>query len=177
MKLIWIKNFTYLSSACVLLALGCSNKESDELPSAPNGAAEAAVDITALAPANPAPPAGYGGVAAPTGGETAPASVAAAEVSADTEKALVQLNNILTGTFLAEIGRPPTSVNEFVQRGLIRQLPKAPDGKKFFYDAQKNQIVLAERLPGDVDPAPLTAEQAQQAYLQTAAEINKRIGQ
>ncbi len=174
MKLIWIKNLTYLSGACVLLTLGCSNKESDELPSAPNAAGEAALDITALAPAQ-TPSMTPANMAAP--GAPAAGSIAGTEVSADAKEALVQLNNILTGTFLAEIGRPPTSVNEFVQRGLIRQLPKAPDGKKFFYDAQKNQIVLAERLPGDVDPAPLTAEQAQQAYLQTAAEINKRISQ
>lgn len=178
MKFMRFEKFTYLSAACVLLVAGCS-QEADELPAASNNPApEASLDITALSPAKPTPPAPYGGsIAAPAGGEAAPTTIAATEVSADTAEALAQLNNILTGTFLAEIGRPPTSVNEFVERGLIRQLPKAPEGQKFFYDAQQNKIVLAVRQPGEVDPAPLTAAQAQQAYLQTAAEINKRIGQ
>jgi hypothetical protein len=166
------------SSAYVALCLalvGCGKSEDADLslPSAP--APQASMDVTASASvpvvAQPAP----GAPALVGGGTSAPAAIAGTEVPADAQQALAQLNQVLTGTFLAEIGRPPTSVNEFVERGLIRQLPKAPDGKKFFYDAQQNRIVLADRQPGDVDPAPLTAEQAQRAYLQTAAEINKRI--
>ncbi|HEY1173315.1 MAG TPA: hypothetical protein VGH19_18240 [Verrucomicrobiae bacterium] len=175
MKHTVVKSSPYLV-ACLLL-VGCGKSEEADLPSpapAP-AAAQASVELgaapaAAIAPAAPtaAPLAG--------GNSGAPAAIAGTEVPADAEQALAQLNQILTGVFLAEIGRPPTSVNEFVERGLIRQLPKAPEGKKFFYDAQQNRIVLAARQPGDVDPAPLTAEQAQRAYLQTAAEINKRIG-
>jgi hypothetical protein len=176
MKSMSFEKFTYLSAACVLLVAGCS-QEADELPASSNTASEAALDITALSPAKPTPPAPYGGMVTPAGTESGPTTIAATEVSADTAEALTQLNNILTGTFLAEIGRPPKSVNEFVERGLIRQLPKAPEGQKFFYDAQQNKIVLAVRQPGEVDPAPMTAQQSQQAYLQTAAEINKRISQ
>jgi len=176
MKFMRFEKLTYLSATCVLLVAGCS-QEADDLPTSSNAASEAALDITALSPAKPTPPTAYGSVAAPNAVETGPTTIAATEVSADTAEALTQLNNILTGTFLAEIGRPPKSVNEFVERGLIRQLPKAPEGQKFFYDPQQNKIVLATRQPGEVDPAPLTAQQAQQAYLQTAAEINKRISQ
>jgi hypothetical protein len=173
-----LENIVYVASACLVLVTGCSEKGSETLPPppvAPAAQTTAALDLNASAPAPVTPPNQSAAPAAPSA--PVATAIAGTEVSADSQQALAQLNGILTGTFLAEIGRPPKSVNEFVERGLIRQLPKAPDGKKFFYDAQKNQIVLADRQPGDVDPAPLTAEQAQKAYMQTAAEIHKRIGQ
>lgn len=173
-----VQSFVYLSGTCLLLATGCSEKDGDTVPAAAkpaaNPAPQASLDMKATAPVV-APPGASAAPAAP-GAPAGPTAIAASEVSPDTEKALVQLNGILTGTFLAEIGRPPTSVNEFVERGLIRQLPKAPDGQKFFYDPQQNKIVLATRQPGDVDPVALTPEQAQKAYMQTAAEIHKRVG-
>ena len=173
-----VQNVVYLSGACLLLVTGCSDKDGDAaaLPAKPVAApaAQPSMDLNAAAPAV-APPGTSAAPAAP-GAAAGPTAIAGTEISADTQQALAQLNGILTGTFLAEIGRPPKSVNEFVERGLIRQLPKAPEGQKFFYDAQQNKIVLAVRQPGDVDPAPLTAEQAQKAYMQTAAEIHKRIG-
>ncbi len=173
-----IQSFVFVGGTCLLLTAGCSEKGDDALPPAPKAPAAApqtSMDLNVAAPAAVVPPGAAVTASAPTGA-AAPAAIAGTEIAADTQQALAQLNGILTGTFLAEIGRPPKSVNEFVERGLIRQLPKAPDGKKFFYDAQKNQIVLADRLPGEVDPAPLTAEQAQKAYMQTASEIHKRIG-
>lgn len=176
MKHAVFKSSTYLVT-CLVLA-GCGKSEDADIQTpAPAPAPQAAVELNATPVATSiAPQAALAALAPGAGGSSAPAAIAGTEVSADSEQALAQLNQILTGVFLAEIGRPPTSVNEFVERGLIRQLPKAPEGKKFFYDPQQNRIVLAVRQPGDVDPAPLTAEQAQRAYLQTAGEINKRIG-
>lgn len=161
--------------------VGCSNSDdsgddSTGLNPKSAAAASASVDMQALsqpqAPA-PLPAPGAPAQAAASAGNM---SAAQTEISSDTQQALEQLNMILTGTFESEIGRKPTGVNEFVERGLIRQLPASPAGKKFFFDADKNQIVLADRLPGEVDPAPLSAEQAQAAYLKTMQDIHKRIG-
>lgn len=178
MKFMNLRKLTYLTGLCALVIAGCSSKDADETPVTANApSTDTPLDISGLADAKPAPVYAPPGAPAAPAGDSGTTTIAASEVSEDATQALAQLNSILTGTFLAEIGRPPTSVNEFVERGLIRQLPKAPEGKKFFYDAAKNQIVLANRLPGEVDPAPLTAEQAQRAYMQTAAEIHKRISQ
>lgn len=169
----------FAGCAGVVLVSGCSDKAENNVavPSKPTAApGQVAIGVTPQAAAAPvvAPPGAGGSTAASAAPVTT--AIAGTELSADTQQALDQLNNILHGTFLAEIGRAPKSVNEFVECGLVRQLPKAPDGKKFFYDAAKKQIVLADRLPGETDPAPLTAEQAQQAYMRTMAEIHKRIG-
>ena len=172
-----VSSLFFAGCAGVVLLSGCSDKAENNVvvPSKPAAPAQVSVGVTPQATAAPvvAPP-GAGSAAAPAA--PVATAIAGTEVPADTQQALDQLNKILHGTFLAEIGRAPKSVNEFVECGLVRQLPKAPDGKKFFYDAQKNQIVLADRQPGEVDPAPLTAEQAQQAYMRTMAEIHKRIG-
>ncbi len=88
-------------------------------------------------------------------------------------KALAALNSTLS-SFEAEMQRHPTDIAELIKTGFLRQLPPSPEGKKYTYDAAKNQIAITERKPDEKDPQPLSAAEYREAAIKTANEIQRR---
>lgn len=157
-----------------LLLTACGHKEEAPVAVAkphPKPVVAQPADATPAPDTAPPPP---GSTAAPAPVAQDTVAPAEGDTSAEGLKASLEKLNAAVGGFESELQRHPSGIEELMRTGfLMTRLPVAPDGKKFWYDTKSNQIVLTTRQPGEVDPEPLTPEQAREAATQTAIEIRK----
>lgn len=162
------------AAAFGLALAGCSQKE--EAARVPAPAPKTAMPkLPAASADNNTPPPPGAETPAPAAADTAAQPVNQEPATDESVKKALDSLNAAVGGFKAELGRSPASIEELMRKGFwMTRLPASPEGKKFWFDTQKNQVVLVDRKPGEVDPEPPTAEEARQAAIQSAIEFRNR---
>jgi predicted small lipoprotein YifL len=62
--------------------------------------------------------------------------------------------------FLEQVGRVPTNLTELVSANILRELPKPPTGRSFYYAPEKGRVVLVNAPPPAPGAAPATGGDA-----------------